>query len=50
MQGKIKKLHENGYGFIIPDNGGKDVFFHRNDLGQDDFETLEEGMSVSFEM
>lgn len=49
MQGIIKKLL-NGFGFITPENGGKDVFFHAEDLVDVDFESLSEGQSVSFEM
>ncbi|MBA0052336.1 cold shock domain-containing protein [Streptomyces sp. AJS327] len=33
MTGKILRFDEvRGYGFIIPDEGGEDVFMHANDL------------------
>lgn len=38
---------EKGYGFIIPDNGGKDVFVHTNGLN---VKTLNEGDKVSYEI
>ncbi len=50
MKGSIKKLNEKGYGFITPDNGGKDVFFHANDVTGGGFANLHEGDMVTFEM
>ena len=49
MEGTIKKLYENGFGFITPEGADKDVFFHRNDLVEADFENLNEGDKVTFE-
>ncbi|MDH3324385.1 MAG: cold shock domain-containing protein [Candidatus Peregrinibacteria bacterium] len=49
LSGVIKKLL-NGFGFITPDDGSKDVFFHANDLETIDFESLNEGDQVTFEM
>ena len=42
---------EKGFGFIIPDEGGKDVFVHRNNvegLGWND--GLRDGEEVEFEV
>lgn len=49
MNGVIKKLL-NGFGFIAPEDGSKDVFFHAQDLNGVEFESLAEGNAVTFEM
>lgn len=50
MKGKIKKLiKERGFGFINAEDG-KEVFFHRSALEGTDFDTLEEGSSVEFNL
>jgi len=49
MQGKIKRLNEKKFGFISPDDGGKDFFFHANDLSGIRFESLNEGDAVTFD-
>jgi CspA family cold shock protein len=38
-----------GYGFIQPDNGGKDVFVHVTAVQQAGMDTLSEGQKVQFE-
>ena len=40
---------DKGYGFITPDDGGKDLFVHFNAIQGDGFRSLEEGQRVSFE-
>lgn len=40
---------QKGYGFIQPDNGGKDVFVHATALERAGIRTLVEGQKVSFE-
>ena len=37
-----------GYGFIAPDDGGKDVFVHHSGINSTGFRTLHEGGSVIF--
>ncbi len=48
MKGIIKKLSENGFGFITV-AGQKDIFFHANDCVAANFKDLKEGDKVSFE-
>jgi|TARA_B100000315_G_scaffold254621_1_gene296102 CspA family cold shock protein len=50
LKGKIKKLvQDRGFGFIAAEDDTQ-VFFHRNDLAEGDFDTLEEGASVEFDL
>ena len=41
---------QKGYGFIQPDDGGKDVFVHIRDVEQSGLSQLSEGQKVSFEV
>ena len=51
MTGTIKKIiREKGFGFITPDDGSDDVFFHRSSLAPRlQFEDCNEGDSVQFQ-
>ncbi|OHA32193.1 MAG: cold-shock protein [Candidatus Taylorbacteria bacterium RIFCSPLOWO2_01_FULL_45_15b] len=49
MKGVIKKTMDKGFGFITPDGGGKDIFFHTNSLVGVQFNELREGDAVTFE-
>ncbi len=50
MKGKIKRLiRERGFGFITAEDG-KEVFFHRSALEGENFDALEEGASVEFDL
>jgi CspA family cold shock protein len=40
---------QKGYGFIAPDNGGKDVFVHATALQRAGLMGLNEGQKVSFD-
>lgn len=45
-QGTVKFFNEvKGFGFITPDEGGKDIFVHKNGLTED----ISEGDQVSYE-
>lgn len=39
-----------GYGFITPDEGGKDVFVHVTAVERSGIGALNEGMRISYEM
>ena len=39
-----------GYGFIQPDDGGKDVFVHISALERADMRALNEGQKISYEI
>jgi CspA family cold shock protein len=41
---------QKGYGFIAPQDGGKDVFVHVTALQQAGITSLNEGQKVSFEL
>jgi CspA family cold shock protein len=48
QKGTIKFFNmAKGFGFITPDNGGKDVFVHANDIGG---AQLQEGDKVEFDV
>jgi CspA family cold shock protein len=52
VTGTIKKImRDKGFGFIVPDDGSDDVFFHRSRLGPNmQFEDLREGDQVQFQV
>lgn len=43
-------MTEKYFGFIVPENGDRDLFFHANELDGVRFEDLREGDMVVFEM
>ena len=48
--GTVKWFNENkGYGFIVPDDGGEDVFVHHSNILSSGYRTLKEGQKVDFE-
>jgi CspA family cold shock protein len=49
--GTVKWFNESkGYGFITPQDGGKDVFVHHSAITGTGFKTLIEGQRVSFDV
>ncbi|HVV90494.1 MAG TPA: cold-shock protein [Solirubrobacterales bacterium] len=40
---------DKGYGFVTPDDAGKDLFVHHSDIGGEGFKTLAEGAKVSYD-
>lgn len=41
---------QKGYGFIQPDDGGKDVFVHISAVERSGLQRLDEGQKVSFDL
>ena len=41
---------QKGYGFIQPDNGGKDVFVHATALERAGMRGLREGQKITYEL
>jgi CspA family cold shock protein len=49
--GTVKWFNDQkGFGFITPDDGGKDCFVHHSAIQAEGFRTLAEGDRVEFEV
>jgi CspA family cold shock protein len=49
--GTIKSLvSDRGFGFIEPDGGSADVFFHSSSLAEGIYDSLRTGQKVEFEV
>ncbi len=49
--GTVKWFNESkGYGFITPQDGGKDLFVHHSAIAGTGFKTLTEGQRVTFQV
>jgi len=40
---------EKGFGFIVPDDGGKDLFVHHSNIDSSGFRSLTDGQRVQYE-
>jgi CspA family cold shock protein len=48
--GTVKWFNDaKGYGFIAPEDGGKDLFVHHSNSAGDGFKSLTEGAKVEYE-
>jgi CspA family cold shock protein len=48
--GTVKWFNDDkGFGFITPDEGGKDLFVHHTGISGEGFRSLSEGAKVSFD-
>ncbi len=50
QQGKIASVTDRGFGFITQEGQDKDLFFHSNELQNVQFDDLEAGDAVTFEV
>jgi cold shock protein len=48
--GTVKWFNDaKGFGFITPDDGGKDLFAHHSEIQGSGFKSLKEGQKVEYE-
>jgi CspA family cold shock protein len=49
--GTVKWFNDSkGFGFITPDDGGKDLFAHHTAIQMDGYKSLQEAQKVSFDV
>lgn len=49
--GQVKWFNNaKGFGFILPDDGGSDLFAHYSSIGMEGYKTLKAGQMVSFDV
>lgn len=50
-QGTVKWFNaDKGFGFIVPEDGGKDLFVHFSEIQAEGYATLNDGQSVEYEV
>jgi CspA family cold shock protein len=42
--------NKKGYGFIVPDEGDKDIFVHHSEIKTEGYSSLEEGQKVEYDI
>ena len=48
--GTVKWFNDQkGFGFITPEDGGKDLFVHHSNITMEGYRSLEEGQKVEYE-
>ncbi|HBL18363.1 MAG: cold-shock protein [Elusimicrobia bacterium GWA2_69_24] len=51
MKGTVKWFNDQkGYGFVTPEDGGKDLFVHHSAIQMEGFKTLAENQQVEFDV
>ena len=51
MRGTVKWFSNvKGFGFLVPEGGGKDIFVHHTSIQMDGYRSLTQGDLVEFEM
>lgn len=51
QQGKVKWFNNTkGFGFIVPNEGGEDVFAHFSQIQMDGYRTLKTNQEVTFDL
>ena len=49
IEGTVKWFNESkGFGFIVPDDGGADLFVHHSEIQTEGFATLRDGQAVEY--
>jgi len=49
--GRVKWFSDKkGFGFIVPDDGGEDLFVHHSEVKSQGYATLAEGQAVEYEV
>lgn len=49
--GRVKWFSDKkGFGFIVPDDGGEDLFVHHSEVKSEGYATLAEGQAVEYEV